>query len=269
MDRIARDIYVLQDRIKRPIDYVQGGDAIPIIFTLRDFDIPKGAAARVYVEKPSGKAVYNTLASGKVSGNAVTVDVDKQMTAEAGKSEIQIELVQGGKSLLTFLYPIAVKRSLVPVDSENGSNFVDEYLKKIQEAIDRMEETREEIIEMAERGDFTASVAVGDTATLEAGQPAKVTNVGTAMDAIFNFAIPKGKTGATGPAGPQGIQGIQGPPGADGADGTGVVTTLEPGLFGVYISAEGHLILVHNTNEPVPPLKIVDDHLMYLVGGVE
>lgn len=122
MDRIARDIYVLQDRIKRPIDYSQGGDAIPIIFTLRDFDIPKGAVARVYVEKPSGKAVYNTLASGKVSGNTVTVDVDKQMTAEAGKSEIQIELVQGGKSLLTFLYPIAVKRSLVPVDSENGSS---------------------------------------------------------------------------------------------------------------------------------------------------
>ncbi len=269
MDKIARDVYVLQDRIKHPIDYAQGGDAIPIVFTLRDFDIPTGTTARIYIQKPSGKAVYNTLASGKVSGNTVTVDVDKQMTAEVGLSELQIELVQGGKSLLTFIYPIAVKRSLIPVDSDNGSNFVDEYLQKIQQAIDRMEETREEIIEMAERGDFTASITVGDTATLEAGQPAKVTNVGTAMDAILNFAIPKGKTGAIGPTGPQGIQGERGPAGKDGADATATVTTLEPGLFAVYISEEGHLILAHNTNDPVPPLKIVGDNLIYMVGGAE
>ena len=68
---------------------------------------------------------------------------------------------------MTFVYPINVKRSLMRIDSENGSNFIDEYLRKMQECMDRMEETREEIIEMAERGDFSASIDVGDTATLE------------------------------------------------------------------------------------------------------
>ena len=51
------------------------------------------------------------------------------------------------------------------------------------------------------------TIAVGSTNTVAAGQPALVTNVGTATAAIFNFNIPQGPTGlpgSTGPAGPPG-----------------------------------------------------------------
>ena len=56
---------------------------------------------------------------------------------------------------------------------------------------------------IALKGD-DATVDVGTTTTLAAGESATVTNVGTPSAAIFNFAIP---------------QGIQGLTGADGADG--------------------------------------------------
>lgn len=49
-----------------------------------------------------------------------------------------------------------------------------------------------------------ATITVASTSTLPAGQPANVQNVGTAQDAILNFAIPEGPTGATGPQGPPG-----------------------------------------------------------------
>jgi hypothetical protein len=44
------------------------------------------------------------------------------------------------------------------------------------------------------------SVAVGTTTTGAAGTNASVTNSGTAIDAVFNFTIPRGDTGAQGPA---------------------------------------------------------------------
>ncbi len=263
MEKIRRDIYVLRDAIKFPIDYPQGSDAIDIEFTVRDYNIPSGSTARVFVNKPSGKAVYNSV---MISGNVITVDVEKQMTTEYGKASMQVEVLNGEDTLLSFLQPLHVKKSLMKFESSNGSNFVDEYLAMVQEALGKMEEAREQIIEAAERGDFTASIQVGDTSTLDPGFMAQVTNVGTAMDAIFNFAIPRGKTGLTGPTGPQGVQGPQGERGPAGADGTnGIVTEVDPGLFALYISEEGHLIVVHNAADAAPPLQIIDGHLNYMI----
>jgi len=64
-----------------------------------------------------------------------------------------------------------------------------------------------------------ASVTVGSTTTGAAGSSAAVTNSGTAQNAILEFTIPQGITGATGatgaqgPIGPTGPQGPIGPPG--------------------------------------------------------
>ena len=155
------------------------------------------------------------------------------------------------------------------IDSEMEAILSMSIFEKCRNVWTAWRETREEIIEMAEKGDFSASIDVGDTATLEPGEPATVKNVGTIRDAIFNFGIPKGKTGATGPRGPQGVQGIQGPPGEDGEDGgNGIVTELGPGLFGMYVNEDGHLIMVVTQGEEVPTLKIVDGRLkIYPWGG--
>ena len=67
-----------------------------------------------------------------------------------------------------------------------------------------------------------ATITVGSTTTGEPGTNAQVTNSGTSENAILNFTIPRGETGATGPTGPQGLQGetgVTGPTGPQGLQG--------------------------------------------------
>lgn len=134
MNEIRRHVLVLTDMIKHPIEYVQGASHIPLVFEFKDYNIPAGGTARIYVEKPSGKAVYNDI-TPSVSGNTVTINMEPQMVAEVGVSEMQVEVVKDGKSLLTFVQPIRVSKSLIPIDSQNGSNFIDELMKKVDEVL--------------------------------------------------------------------------------------------------------------------------------------
>jgi hypothetical protein len=66
-----------------------------------------------------------------------------------------------------------------------------------------------------EPGD-AATIEVGTVTTVPNGDPATVTNVGTATDAVFDFEIPEGPQGIQGDPGPQGPQGDPGPPGPPG-----------------------------------------------------
>ena len=76
---------------------------------------------------------------------------------------------------------------------------------------------------------------------------------------------PPGPQGETGPPGPQGETGPPGPQGPKGEDGVASVTQLNPGMFGMYVNEEGHLIMTHNDNEPAPPLSIRDGKLIYTI----
>lgn len=52
--------------------------------------------------------------------------------------------------------------------------------------------------------------------------------------------------------------------GRDGAPG--IVTQLNPGMFGLAIDLDGHLIMTHNDNDPTPPLSLTDDgRLIYTI----
>ena len=44
-NQIERDVYVLQSKVKNPIEYVRLTNAIPIIFHFRDYDIPASSSA--------------------------------------------------------------------------------------------------------------------------------------------------------------------------------------------------------------------------------
>lgn len=124
-NQINRDIYILSSKVKDPIDYVRLTNDIPIVFTFRDYDIPSGSAAQVYVQKPSGKAVYDTAA---ISGNAVTVTVTDQMFAELGVSDLQIRITQGDEKLVSFSQPVRVHPNYTEGDADQSKNeggFVD------------------------------------------------------------------------------------------------------------------------------------------------
>ena len=83
---------------------------------------------------------------------------------------------------------------------------------------------------------LAATITVGTTTTSDPGTDAVVTNSGTATNAILNFVIPRGETGATGPTG---ATGATGPAGEDGEDGlaatitVGTTTTGAPGTDAV------------------------------------
>lgn len=237
MNIIKRDVYLLVDRLKQPIDYVQGTDAIPIVFTFRDYDIPSNATVRVLVEKPSGHKRFENVST--VSGNIVTVKPDEQMMAEAGISGLQIEVVKDDV-LATFVQPVNVKRSGIPVKSESGSGFLEDIIKDAETATDRANEVSDRIEQKAQNGDYSASVRVGATVTSEPGTKAAVNNSGTTKDAVLDFTIPRGMPG--------------------------ISTSLGPGIFEMYVrDSDGHLILRHNDNEPAPALSIVDGHLIYTI----
>ena len=71
-----------------------------------------------------------------------------------------------------------------------------------------------------------ATVTVGTTTTGDAGTNASVTNTGTAQNAVLNFTIPRGETGATGPQGLQGETGAVGPQGPAGTAGEAATVTV-------------------------------------------
>ena len=204
---IERDIYTKADGVKIPIDYVQNTNAIPIIFHFRDFQIPDGATAQVFVQKPSGLEVYN---AATISGNDVTVDVTTQMMAEVGFNKLQLQVVSGDDNLVTFVQPVNVRQNYTDGESEeskNESSLFEELQEAAQAANTAAEAANsaaEEIEAKAEAGDFSSTVTVGSTTTGEPGSQASVTNSGTAQNPVLDFVIP---TGAQGPQGPKGDPG--------------------------------------------------------------
>lgn len=231
---IERDVYVLKDAIKTPIDYVRGTNAIPIVFHFRDYDIPSGSTAAVYVKKPSGNAVYN---NASVSGNDVTVDVTTQMFAEVGQNILQIQISKNNDNLVTFSQPVNVHENNTDEDatkSENESTILQDVKaataaanEAAESANDAAEEAESkaqaadqaaqganaashQIQQNAAAGNYSASVSVGTVTTGDPGTQAQIYNSGTKKDAIFNFIIPQGPQGETGPPGPEGPPGPAG-----------------------------------------------------------
>lgn len=179
-NRIERDVYVLQSKVKNPIEYVRLTNAIPIIFHFRDYDIPASSSAEVYVQKPSGKAVFD---DASISGNDVTVTVTDQMFAELGFSELQIKITENAQELVTFSQPVIVKPNYTEGDadqSQNEGGFFDEA----QKALDDVKEASEQAskaVENAQTAVENANQAVSDAQTA-------VNNANDAADAANEAA---------------------------------------------------------------------------------
>lgn len=146
---IVRDVYVKENRtaVSVPIDYVQGTNFIGIKFNIADYDLPTGATAKVYVKKPSTKAEYDTAT---IDGNSVMIDVKDTMFSEKGTHFIQVLISKDDKTLVTFEYPVRVGINNVAgelPESTNRSNFIDEYMEKIDQKTDTANKLLEQAIE--------------------------------------------------------------------------------------------------------------------------
>lgn len=175
------DVYVMRDALKAAVSFVQGTDAVPLVFMFRDYTIPEGAEASVMVKKPSGKEVQDFAVINFLE-NSVEVNVSAQMVAEVGVSELMLELKPGERTVFTFSQPITVEKNSTQVESDTGSTIIDKYLNDILEATERATTVTDEIEQKALNGDYTASITIQETITGEPGSLAKIENTGTEKD---------------------------------------------------------------------------------------
>ena len=134
-NQIERDAFVKRDALKNPIPYTRGTDLLPIVIHFRDFQIPSGATARVFVAKSDGNAVYTTAT---IDGNDVTVDVTEQMFIELGTALMQISIMDGDEELCTFVQPVNVEPNLKVGDfpaSGNDITFLDDAIEQANQAV--------------------------------------------------------------------------------------------------------------------------------------
>ena len=145
-NQITRDIYVLRKSIIEPIHYVRLTNAVDIVFNMRDYDIPSGAVAAVYAQKPDGTAVYS---NATISENTVTVEMTTQMVAVLGVGHLQVRIQSGSNSsdvLCSFVVPLIVEPNFTEGDfppSQNENGFfgdVEEHLQQVESEMTTMKE---------------------------------------------------------------------------------------------------------------------------------
>ena len=197
MDAIERNILVRQDHSSFDhISYVQGTNAIPIIFHIKDYTVETGTQARVFVRRADGTIEYD---NASISGNDITVNVKSTMFSVVGDSILQINLLKGSKTLVTFGVTVHVKKNhtYTGSQSEDKTDIFDDVLAEARTAIDAANTAAQNIQNKADNGDFTGSVKIGTVTTGSPGSAASATNTGTLKDAVINFTIPRGYPGAS------------------------------------------------------------------------
>lgn len=241
------------------------------IITLTKDGVPVQIGAevtpRVHMEKPDGTQVMADENVQILEDGTLQVQILPQMSTASGAGKLEIGLYRQGAYLSTavidvLIYPGAI--SMIKVASSDEYQSLIDALAQIAPAIDAEKERKSAEEERIKNEIVRQRQEVERERLTE--QAVEEVNF-TVQDMIDRRDSGEfdGEKGDTGPQGPQGIQGPQGPP---GENGTAAVVTLDPGMFALTVNGEGHLILTHNTSDPVPPLQVADGHLKYIIGEV-
>lgn len=105
------DIYLTKKRLPKPVKVVQYDTGVQLVFLVADFQIPNGTTATLFVQKPSGKFVYQDT-NITVADNSVIVDLHNQAITESGDAKYQLQLVNGDDTISTLAGVLEVSRSL-------------------------------------------------------------------------------------------------------------------------------------------------------------
>ena len=181
-NQIEREVWVKQDKLKNPIHYVRGTDLLPIVFHFRDFTIPSGATARVFVAKPDGNAVYD---SATIEGDDVTVDVTEQMFLVLGMTLMQISIFDGEEELVTFAQPVMVEQNLKAGDlpeSTTDVSFLDDAIEQANQAVN----TATKAASQAAQAVKNANQAIADANEAVSNLNAQIASLNTNFASLSN-----------------------------------------------------------------------------------
>lgn len=115
MNTIKRDVYVLRNTIKIPIEVTKGTDAISFEFTVRDYNLPATAVAVAYAYRMGMKKPNSTLCD--VSGNVISFQPSANFF-EVGNNELQIRVINEDESLISFKEKVKCSDSMGFPDEE-------------------------------------------------------------------------------------------------------------------------------------------------------
>ena len=217
------------------IDVVQGTNAVPIKFTLMDYDIPAGAEARIYVRKPSNTEVYNNCT---IDNNSVIVQPTTQMYAEVGRLKAQIQLIAGDGVAASFVFCIDVAENLVSssaVESCNEFGILDTLIN----------EAREMIATLGGLKPHALAAPIQNLATTVAG---------SALDATMGKKLQDGidtlNSGLTGKINKSMTRLTEGADPRTAAVNVGFYTINKPSGFGAYIDGWFDFLLMKSDDNP-------------------
>lgn len=130
MNTIKRDVYVLRDTIKIPIEVTEGTDMVGFEFAVRDYSIPGTAAAVAYVYHKSMDKPKGILCD--INDSTISFTPDNNFFA-VGMNELQIRVINNGKSLISFKEKIKCSDAMgFPDDEEeNQQTLVEQLLTKV------------------------------------------------------------------------------------------------------------------------------------------
>ncbi len=139
-------IYLNQKRNVRQIDLVQYDTGIQLVFSVLDFAIPSEASATLYVQKPSGKFVYQEDGI-TVAGNTVTVDLHNQAITEHGKVPYQVSLKSGTDVITTFTGLIMVEKSLKDAGATESKTVIRAFDEAVSAHVAEFQTKAEQIVQ--------------------------------------------------------------------------------------------------------------------------
>lgn len=126
MNTIKRDVYVLRNTIKIPIEVTKGTDMVGIEFTVRDFDIPATAAAVAYSYNRKMKKPNSQLCD--VKGNVISFTPGREFFS-VGMNELQIRVINEDEALISFKEKVKCSDAMgFPDDEEEKQQTLIEQL---------------------------------------------------------------------------------------------------------------------------------------------
>lgn len=140
------NIYLTKKRNVRQTDVVQYDTGIQLVFTVMDLDIPSGATATLYVQKPSGKFVYQEDGI-TVADNTITIDLDNQAITEHGKVPYQVSLASGSDVITTFTGLMMVEKSLKDAGATESKTVVRAFDEAVADHVAEFQTKAEQIVQ--------------------------------------------------------------------------------------------------------------------------
>ena len=139
------DIYLTKKSNVRLIDVVQYDTGIHLVFTVKDFDIPSGATAKLYVQKPSGKFVFQEDGITIVD-NTILINLENQAITEHGKVPYQVSITNGSDMITTFTGLMMVEKSLKDSNATESKTVIRAFDEVVSDHVAEFQAKAEQIV---------------------------------------------------------------------------------------------------------------------------